>query len=468
MLNLDHFQIRRTQFLQRLKGPVLLMAGGEVPRNYAHNPYVYRADSNFLFFFSDPEPGAAALFDPRDQSVSLFLPRRTAVDALWHGTAPGFEALQEVHGVSAVLALDELEQALRERLEGRTCQSIAVADPRATALAQRLTGEDLDFHDSSRIAQAELIQSLGQLRARKLEPEVMEMRRTARVTHEAHCAAMAHSRPGVLEAELNGIVTGIFAKHDCVPAYNNILSVRGEVLHNHSHGGRLAEGDLVLLDAGAETKSGYCSDVTRCWPAEGRFSKAGAEIYELVLEAEQQAIELVRPGVRYRELHMQSSRVITEGLQRLGLLRGEVDGLLESGAHALFFPHGVGHLIGLDVHDMEAFGDAIAYPAGRERSAQFGLGYLRLDMDLEAGMCFTVEPGIYFVPAILKDPERRKEWGDRVDWSLAETYLNMNQGRGFGGIRIEDDVLCTASGSEVLSEAIPKQRSEVEALVGSA
>ncbi len=468
MLSLDHYRARRAQFLDLLQGPVLLMAGAEVGRNYVHNPYPFRADSNFLFFFSAPEPGSAALFDPQKGSVTLFLHERTAEGALWHGSVPDFHALQQLHGVDDVLGVESINRHLRALIPAGGLSSMAVADPRQTALACSLTQEALLFHDSARIAKPWLIQAMGKLRACKQAEELDAMRRTAEVTAEAHTAAMAHSSPGVSEQKLNGIVTGIFAQHGCVPAYNNILSVRGEVLHNHSHAGVLEAGDLVLLDAGAEEASGYCSDVTRCWPADGKFDARAAEIYDLVLRSEEKAISMVRPGVRYRDLHLASALVIAEGLRDIGLLRGEVQGLVENAAHALFFPHGVGHLIGIDVHDMEAFGDQIAYPEGRTRSPQFGLGYLRLDMDLRDGMTFTVEPGIYFVPALLRDSERRQAFGDQVDWELAETYLKLHGGRGFGGIRIEDDVLCTPAGPEVLTARIPKQRADIEALVGSA
>jgi Xaa-Pro aminopeptidase len=468
MPSLEHFQKRRSQFLDRIQQPVLLMAGGEVARNYAHNPFVYRADSNFLFFFADPEPGSAALFDPEARTVSLFLPERTAADALWHGASPSFEAMQAAQGVDVVLAVGGLESSVKEILAGRKPQSFAVADQRQTTRVRAITGEDLDFADSSRVGNPDLIQAIGSMRAIKTEEEVEEMRRTAAVTAEAHCSAMAHTRVGMGESELNGIVMGVFSKHACVAAYNNILSVRGEVLHNHSHGNTLMAGDVVLLDAGAENSSGYCSDVTRSWPADGSFGGEAGEIYDIVLAAEQAAIDLVRPGVRYRDLHLTSARVIAEGLLGMGILRGTLDGLLESGAQALFFPHGVGHLIGIDVHDMEAFGDAISYPGGRTRSSQFGLGHLRLDMDLAAGMTFTVEPGIYFVPALLKDQVKRAKFEQQVDWSRVDQFLSMNAGRGFGGIRIEDDVLCTESGSELLTAEIPRARAAVEALVGSA
>jgi Xaa-Pro aminopeptidase len=224
----------------------------------------------------------------------------------------------------------------------------------------------------------------------------------------------------------------------------------------------------VLLDAGAERPSGYCADVTRAWPVNGHFGPEARDIYDIVLAAEKAAIAAVKPGMRYRDVHLLAARVLTDGLVQLGLMHGDADALVESGAHAMFFPHGTGHLLGLDVHDLEAFGDAIAYAPGRTRSPQFGTGYLRLDLDLQPGMCVTIEPGIYFVPAILHDAKFKKQFKGQVDFKKAEQFLTMNSGRGFGGIRIEDDVLCTKTGHEVLSAAVPKERLAIEALVGSA
>ncbi|MCA8954870.1 MAG: aminopeptidase P N-terminal domain-containing protein [Planctomycetes bacterium] len=463
-----HLRQRRSQFLERITEPVLLMAGGEVPRNYPANVSPYRADSNFLFFFADPEPGSAALFDPRDRSVTLFLRERTAEDALWHGAVPDFATMQHQHGVEHVEPVEQLVASVQRRAGGAAVRTIAVADPQATALANQATGAQVAFLDSGKVADPAVIQAIGGLRVVKHSEELEEMRRTAVVTAEAHHAAMAHTRVGVTEQELCGIVTGVFARHGCVPAYNNILSVRGEVLHNHHYTNTLRDGDIVLLDAGAENGSGFCSDVTRSWPASGAFTAEAGAIYDVVLAAEKGAIAAVRPGVRYRDLHLRAARILAEGLVDLGLLHGDPDGLIESGAHAVFFPHGVGHLIGIDVHDMETFGDAIAYPAGRTRSTQFGTAYLRLDMDLLPGMTFTIEPGIYFVPAILGNSAFREQFGDQVGWGRAEQFLAANGGRGFGGIRIEDDVACTADGAEVLTASIAKERAEVEALVGSA
>jgi Xaa-Pro aminopeptidase len=468
MPTLPHFKRRRAEFLELIDGPVLLFAGGWISRNYPANWWPFRADSTFLFFFPEPEPNAAALFDPKDGSVTLFLDERTQQDALWHGTVPAFADVKKAVGVTAVEKRAELAAVVKKKVGKRRLQGLAIHDAHATAEAAALTGEKLDFRDAKRIGDPELIAAIAKLRLRRAPEELADMRAAATVTREAHTVAMARTRPGIYEQELVGHVEGAFARHGCVPAYNTILSARGEVLHNHQHQNMLLETDLVLLDAGAENRSGYCADVTRTWPVSGRFSPEAREVYDIVLAAEKAAIEAVKPGVRYRDIHMLAARVIADGLVQMGLLKGKPDALVESGAHALFFPHGVGHLLGIDVHDMEAFGDQVHYGKGRKRSEQFGTAYLRLDLDLEPGMCFTIEPGIYFVPAILRDPAFKKQFKGQVDFAQAESFLTMNSLRGFGGIRIEDDVHCTETAAEVLTASIPKERLAVEALVGSA
>lgn len=462
------FTARREKFLDALDRPVVLFSGAEISRNYPANPFPFRADSTFLYFFEQPEPSSAAFFDPAARAVTLFVPERSVADALWDGAKPSFDALKERHRVHAVLPIGQLEAHVAALAKGRQVDSIPVPDWKATDRARKLTGEDLDFDDPARSGRARVVQAIAALRLRKDALELGLMRRTAAITREAHLLAMRHSRPGVAEQLLAGQVEGTFARHGCAPAYGTILSVRGEVLHNHAHGNTLAAGDIVLLDAGAEDESGYCSDVTRCWPVGGPFTPEGRDVYELVLKAEQAAIAAVRPGVRFRDLHLQASRLIAEGLVAMGLLKGSVDGLVEAGAHALFFPHGLGHQLGLDVHDLETFGDQVLYAGGRTRSAQFGLAYLRMDLDLEAGMTFTIEPGLYFVPAILRAADFREKFKAQVNFERAERFLAMNGGRGFGGIRIEDNVLCTERGAEVITAAIPRERAELEALVGTA
>ncbi len=456
------FAHRRAALLKRLDRPLVLFAGGFISRNYPANVFPFRADGTFLYYFDAPEPGSAAFFDPADGSVTLLLPRRSLDDALWHGELESFEQAKARHQVSAVVEVEGLEDFVRQKSKGRQVDSLAVSDWKATQRARALTGEDLAFDTPAKLGRPELLDAIAAQRLIKDATELAHMWRTAEVTHEAHLAALRATRPGGTEQALVGAVEGVFARHGCVPAYNTICSVRGEVLHNHGHANVLHEGDLVLLDAGAEGPHGYCSDVTRCWPV-GAFSPEAKDLYDLVLEAEVFAIAQVKPGLRYRDLHLAASRVLARGLVDLGLLTGSPDALVEAGAHAVFFPHGLGHQLGLDVHDLEAFGDRVHYPNGRSRSAQFGLAFLRMDLDLQEGMTFTIEPGLYFVPQILRSPDFKTRFRGQVNFDRAEQYLSMNQGRGFGGIRIEDDVLCTAAGAEVLTRAIPKTRAELEA-----
>ena len=464
----SHHQNRRKQFLASIDSPVLLMAGGWISRNYPANWSAFRADSTFLFFFPEPEANAAALFDPKDKSVTLFLDERTDADALWHGPTPSFAVMQKKLGVTKIEKRADLDRLVKKKVGSRKCKTLAVADPRATAEAKKITGDKVDFFNTKKVGDPALLLAIAELRNHRMPEEIAEMRKAAAITRDAHKLAMAHTRAGVTEQELVGHVVGTFSKHGCVEAYGTILSVRGEVLHNHDHSNTLKNGDLVLLDAGAELASGYCGDVTRTWPVNGRFSPAQRDIYDIVLAAEKASIEMIKPGQRYLEIHLESARVIADGMCQLGLMNGNADDLVACGAHTLFFPHGVGHLIGIDVHDMEGFGEVVAYPNGRKRSKEFGTAFLRNDIDMATGMCVTIEPGIYFVPAILHDAKFRAQHKKNVNFDKVERFLTMNGKRGFGGIRIEDDVLCTKSGYDVLSSEVPKERVALEALIGSA
>ena len=246
---------------------------------------------------------------------------------------------------------------------------------------------------------------------------------------------------------------------DFTLAYPSIVTTHGEILHTHDRSGTCRAGELLLADVGAESDTGWASDVTRTWPVSGTYSPSQRAIYDIVLSAQTAAIAAVRPGVRYRDVHLVACRVLCAGLVEEGLLSGTVDGLVERGAHALFFPHGVGHLLGMDVHDMEDLGDRAGYAPGRSRSPQFGLGYLRLDRDLAPGMAVTIEPGLYFVPHILHHKTLTAPFGRDFHPARLDHFADVR------GIRIEDDVLVTATGCEVLTRSIPKTASEIEAVM---
>jgi Xaa-Pro aminopeptidase len=295
------------------------------------------------------------------------------------------------------------------------------------------------------------------------EDAIAQLRWAAEVTGQAHVAAMKAGATATNEVQVFGAAMAAMRAQGHEDSFGPIGTMHGEILHNIHHDHDIDRGGLLLADMGSETPEGWAGDVTRTWPVSGTFSASQRAMYELVLSAEKACVQMVRPGVRYRDIHEKAKRVIVEGLRDLGIFRGEVDGLLERGAAALLFPHGVGHLLGLDVHDMEDLGDRAGYAPGRSRSPNFGDAYLRLDRDLEPGMAVTIEPGIYLVPAIYNDERYAGPLGSDFDKAgLLERFGDVR------GIRIEDDVLVTTDGSEVLTSAIPKEADAVEAVIRSA
>jgi len=454
------FARRRRALSAALDGqPLLLVGNGPFVRNLPLTKYPFRQDSSFLYLSGCSRPKAALLVEEGGHST-LFLVPPDADDPLWHGYAWTLEDVRAELGVDAVLPLDQLET--RCAAHRGHLHTLAVADAAMTARAAALSGTDLRFGDAAHAGSPALIDALIPMR-RSLQPEERaEIRRAARVTAAAHRAAMAATRPGVPEQHIAALFDGVLHAGGMRPAYGSIVTVRGEILHNESYPNTCQAGQLLLLDGAAEAPSGYATDVTRTWPVSGRFEARQKAAYEAVLEAQLAAIDQVRPGVRYRHVHDTASRIIARFLVDEGLLKGDPDGLVEQGAHALFFPHGVGHLIGLDVHDMECWGDKPAYPPGRSRSEQFGTAFLRMDLDLAPGMCVTIEPGFYVVPAILADTALTDRFKGSVDLDRARAW------EGFGGIRIEDDVHCAVGGPEVLTPGIPKTVAEVEAIVGTA
>lgn len=447
------FRRRQRALSRRVDGPVLLVGNGDRPRNLPMNKLPFRQDSTFLYFTGCAVPGAAALLV--DGRYELFLPAPAADDALWHGTVCSLAELGAAYGADEVFPASELVRraaALRPR-------SIAVADAEQCRRAAELSGSELVYGE--RNGDDALIDAVIALRREKDPGEIAEIREAARVTALAFRAAIKATRPGSHERAVWTLFEAVLRIHGDTTGYSTILTQAGEVLHNYDHGQELVEGRLLLLDGGGERPSGYGVDVTRTWPVSARFEARQRAAYDAVLEAQLAAIARCRPGVRYREVHDAASLVLARFLADEGLVRCSPEDAVARGAHALFFPHGVGHLLGLDVHDLENFGDRAAYPPGTTRPEPFGTCYLRLDLPLEPGWVVTVEPGFYVAPAILADRTLRERFVDVVDLDRAERWL------GFGGVRIEDDVLITPSGPDVLTERIEKRAPEIEALVGT-
>ncbi len=441
----------------------VIFAGGYRSRNYPANVYPYRADSHFLYLVGAAIPSAALVVRP-DRS-ELFVIPSDADDALWHGASPSLAAIRTATGVDAVRPLSELADAIQELGEAGTLPS---ADPQTRAKQCALLGRTWDptrwpALDTLSAPDLELADAMIALRLCHDAGAIEMIRSAVAATTAAHRAGMAITKPGLLEHDIRAAMERELLARGCEPAYGSIVTVHGEVLHNTEYHHRLGPSDLLLADLGGEHQ-GWASDVTRTWPVRGKFSPTQRALYDIVLQAEKEACALVKPGARYRDIHLHASLVLTRGLVDEGILKGDPEGLVERGAHALLFPHGVGHILGLDVHDMEDLGDRAGYAQGRTRSAQFGLGFLRLDRDLEPGMVVTIEPGIYLVPAILDNE-------DIAGPFVADGTLNKEALARFAdvrGIRIEDDVLCTDAQPEILTAAIPKEIADVEAAVGTA
>jgi len=443
---------RREGLLKAInKGVILLLGNHDVAYNYKGNPYShFRQDSTFLYYFGLQHAGMAALLDAETGIATLYGDDLTLEDVVWMGPHPGIAELAAEVGVTRTAPFDAIAGVLADaKATGRPVHFLPPYRYRNMFQLQQWL--NIPVGEQGKQASVPLIKAVVAQRSHKGPEEVAEMEKALAITSEMHLAVMKGARPGVREEELAGLVEGIAAAHGGYLSYSVILSVNGHILHNHDHSHILKAGDLLLGDFGAETASCYAGDITRTLPVGGVFSPRQKDIYEIVLNAEMSAIEACRPGICYRDVHLQAARNMANGLKQLGLMKGDLDEAVAQGAHALFFPHGLGHMIGLDVHDMEDLGEQyVGYSDEVTRSTQFGTAYLRLARELEPGFVFTVEPGIYFIPALIDQWKADRKFGDFINYDALEPYRN------FGGIRIEDNVLITETGHRVLGPPIPK------------
>jgi Xaa-Pro aminopeptidase len=350
----------------------------------------------------------------------------------------------------------DLEKTLKEAVsQGRKVHFLPPYRPESSMKIQELLG--IDHKLAKEYASIELIKAVVRQRSIKIREEVEEIEKARQITYEMHTTAMKLSRPGLYEKDIVGSMEGIVASAGCHIAFPTIFTINGQTLHNHYHGNVLKKGRLIVNDSGAESEMHYASDVTRTFPVTGKFTQRQKDIYEIVLKTQLEAIRMMKPGVWFRNVHIRAAKTIVSGLKELGLMKGDVSEAVKAGAHALFFPHGLGHMLGLDVHDMEDFGeDFVGYDKKTKRSKQFGLAYLRFARELHRGYVMTVEPGIYFIPALID------KWIAEKKHRVFVNYRKVNQYRDFGGIRIEDDVLVTKDGRRVLGEPVPKTVEDIE------
>jgi len=433
------------------RGAVIVASGVHVPIEGTDQYHEFHAHPEFTYLAGEQLSGAALAFDPAE-GWALFAPVASLDDRIWIGDGVDHEALAAATGLPVRPA-----PALEGWLEARRSEPLALLgnhdlarQPRAYGIANWASLElEIDEELASRLSE-----QTAEARRAKDPSELSLMRCAADASRAGHLWALRNARPGMTERQLQIEVEAEFFRAGAPrTAYDSIVGTgsNGAVLHFMPTQRAMAPGDLVLMDAGAEY-GGYASDVTRTFPAGPRFEGAQRDLYQVLLDVQQSAISEARPGVEFKDLHLAAAARVAEGLVSLGLLKGSPEALVERDAHALFFPHGLGHMLGLSTHD------AGGCLAGRTPSDRFGLKWLRADLPLQPGYVVTIEPGIYFIKALLDDPARRREFADAVNWHRVDTL------REFGGIRIEDDVLITETGCEVLTAAVPKTIPEIEAL----
>lgn len=461
MFEADVYIQRRRALKKKMQSGLLLFLGnGESPMNYAGNVYPFRQDSSFLYYWGIDTPNLAAVIDLDSGKEILFGDDPTVDDVVWSGPLPTVAQRAEQVGVRLTRSKNKLHAVLEKALQRkRTIHFLPQYRQENKAQLEELLG--IRAATVNRYASQEFIRAVVDQRSVKAVEEVEQIEKALDITYEIHTFAMKNTHPGKYEREVAGMFESIAFTRGGGLSFPPIFTIRGETLHNNYYGNRMKEGDLVVCDSGAESAMHYAGDITRSFPVSGKYTSQQKEIYEIVLKAQMAAIDSIKPGEKFRDVHLLAARIITAGLQDLGLMKGDVEESVASGAHALFFPHGLGHMMGLDVHDMENLGeDFVGYDRETRRSKQFGLGYLRFARTLRPGFVLTVEPGIYFIPELHRQWRSQKKNEAFIDFAAVESYL------GFGGIRIEDNVLVTPEGHWVLGKPIPKTIAEVESAMG--
>ncbi|MFT5164995.1 MAG: Xaa-Pro aminopeptidase [Saprospiraceae bacterium] len=450
---------RRQALKEKLgSGVVLLLGNEDSPMNYKTNTYHFRQDSSFLYYFGLDMPHLVGIIDIENNEEVIFGDELTLDDVIWTGPQITINELASNVGVAQTMPYRKIGKVLHAaQAQRKTIHFLPTY--RAENQVKLSAYFDLSYDAVPQHASVNLIKAVVAQRAIKSNEEIVEMEKAVNTSRMMHVAAMRMTRPGMIEQELVGKVTDIAIAHGGNLSYPAIMTVNGQTLHNHHHHNALKSGQMVLGDFGAETAMHYAGDITRTFPVDKTFTDRQKDIYNIVLKAEEDCIASLRPDLPYQQVHLNAAMIIAEGLKSLGLMKGNVEDAVRAGAHALFFPHGLGHMIGLDVHDMEDLGeDYVGYNENIKRIDQFGTKYLRLGRKLEAGFVLTVEPGIYFIPELIDQWHSEGRHSDFLNFDKIATYKD------FSGIRLEDNVLITADGHRVLGDRIPKTVEEVEGI----
>lgn len=447
---------RRDALKKKLgSGLVLLLGNDYVGCNYRDNEYDFRQDSSFLYYFGLPYAGLTAVIDIDNDKEIIFGDELTIDDIVWMGTQPTLHEKAHSVGVDNILPTSELKEYLdAARKKGTPVHYLPPYRAEHSLKLQHL----LDIAPNTETPSIPLIRAIVDQRSYKTHEEIVEIERACDVTTDMHVAAMKAVAVGKTEYEIAAIIQAVAQSNNCRLSFPTIATTHGQTLHNHYHGHTINHGDMLLVDAGAETEMGYAGDMSSTICADRTYTRRQKDVYDIQLAAHRAAVEALRPGVKFEDVYDLSCKVICDGMKDLGIMRGDSAEAVKAGAHAMFMPCGLGHMMGLDVHDMENLGEVWVGYNGRPKSTQFGRKSLRLGRELEPGFVLTIEPGVYFIPELIDLWQKEGKFTEFIN------YDKLNEYRNFTGIRNEEDYLITADGARRLGKYKPMTTEEVEAL----
>lgn len=459
MFSKETYITRRAELKKLVRsGVVLLFGNNDSPANYPANCYYpFRQDSTFLYYFGLNRDGLVGVIDIDEGTETLVGNDIDIEDIVWFGSVDSVSDMAAKTGVAATAPMKQLQAICNEALR-RNRQVHFLPPYRHDTMIQIF--DLLGIHPSQQkeAASMELIKAVVNMRSKKEPQEIEEIEKACAIGYKMHTTAMRLTKPGLTEKFIGGQVDGVAASYGSKVSFATIFTQHGEIMHGIPRWDELESGRLVLCDAGAENRNNYCSDNTRTYPVNGKFTQRQLEIYSIVEACHDYVLEVAKPGVKYKDVHLAVCRLMTDRLKELGLMKGDTDEAVTAGAHAMFLPHGLGHMMGMDVHDMEGLGQVyVGFDDETIPSEQFGTNALRMGRKLEEGFVVTDEPGIYFIPDLIDDWKTKGLHKDFINYDLLETYKD------FGGIRIEDDLLVTADGCCFLGEErIPYHPKDVE------
>ena len=447
---------RRNILSKNLKnGFVLLLGHQNSPMNFSHNAYRFVQDTNFLYYVGVDLPNCACLIDVENNKTTFYMKETTIHDIIWIGKTKSIQSWGNDTGADIIKDISKLESDLKNKKN-------VMYPPQFRAENKIQIHELLNvpLKEVEKKSSVKLINAIIQQRSIKSDEEISEIKNALEITNLIHLKSMTATQPGKYEYEVVSEMEKIIKDHSVELAYPIIFTKNGQILHNSIYNNKIAKDNLLLNDSGANSKLHYASDITRTFPASGKFSTKQKEIYLIVKEMQEAVLKELKPGVNFKDMHKLSAYIGIKGLKKLGLLKGSCEEAVDSGVYGLFYPHGLGHMLGLDVHDMESLGeDLVGYDKESKREVEFGITFLRLGKKLEKGFCITVEPGIYFIPELFNQWKKDNKHSNFINYDKFEKYLD------FGGIRIEDNILITNNQSENLSDFIIKEVDDIESMM---